>query len=119
MPAKHPATDSTSTPESRSARLKRLADENLADELTIEPARKSIKAREAEMLALLQTKEPENAKAAEHENRHLGTESVDEFQDNREQTDLIILDPILLTTCRTTGGLLQIAADIQECASIR
>lgn len=43
-------------PETRQQRLKRLFEENVADELVAEPALKRIKARETEMLTLLQAK---------------------------------------------------------------
>lgn len=57
MPTDIPAANAALDPAGVPHRLKRLAEENIADELIIEPARKRIKARETEMLNLLQGKE--------------------------------------------------------------
>lgn len=93
MSANPPAANSTPAPESRSARLRRLAEENLADELIVEPARKRIKARETEMLALLQTKDPETPKFVEDDKNHHADAPVAVVQGEGKQINLMDTTP--------------------------
>lgn len=82
--------DAATYPENRRQRLKRLAEENLADELVIEPARKRIKARDIETLKLLQVKEPGKLKAEEPEKLNHVVEPATQTQASGKENSLMM-----------------------------